>query len=429
MPRIQDVDAITPLLLDKIPISRAGGSTPICATIEGIINVDPRTNRLSLHNVQSVTGPIAVTTFSAFYHVFSIVHKNTGVVYAISTAVTGQTTQSIYKSLDGGVNWTSMGNITVDIAGGDRLSKIYVEPRGETIVILKSKNTSPATYEVNTYNSTLSLLGSLDIGKATWHSAMHNVDATVLDGTYDNVIMFAEYVNTSAGAVATVRVWKTVDRGINWTVAFEQTADNGTTGSGEVRHFHTLQVDPFTNDWWLSSGDSNAQCKIWRSQNDGIDWTLLYSGSQEERTLSFVFELNHVYYGMDSPDSGIDTNIYKITRATMDKEVVAVAWNNLAVYSLTKTFYPDGFLVWLVYESASSAPTDVVKIQFFDYKTNKLINAGEILKTITFTGFLEASRYQSLQDGGIFVTPMDLGIIYGGNTSTRSAFLKAKLTV
>lgn len=382
--------------------------------------------KLLLSNVTSRTGPIASVTFCNVYHVFSPLHKSTGSVYGLETAVTSKSTQAVYRSDDGGISWTKLGDISVDTPNGERLQQIYVEPRSETLVILKCNNigATPLTYSVNTYDNTCALLGSLDIGEKYWHAATHNVDGTVLNGTYNNVIMFAEYGNSSA---TKLNVWKTTNRGVTWTSVFEQTGNGGT---GEIKHFHTLQVDPFTNDWWLSSGDSDAQCKIWRSQNDGATWELLFSGSQNERTLSFVFESDYVYYAMDSPDEGVPSYIFRINKTTMDKEVVARVYNNLAVYGLTKTFYPHGFLVWLVCEPYSKQ-SNKYKVQFYSYKDNKLHDVAEIDST-EFTpgyGILEASRYQSLQDGRFFISATGAIAKPGWPSTNISYILKGLLTI
>lgn len=43
--------------------------------------------------------------------------------------------------------------------------------------------------------------------------------------------------------------------------------------SPEIRHFHTVTVDPYTGYWYLSSGDRPPECMVWISKDDGTTWT------------------------------------------------------------------------------------------------------------------------------------------------------------
>lgn len=87
------------------------------------------------------------------------------------------------------------------------------------------------------------------------------------------VLMYAEYPgNAPAGATTRAqrrpsRVFRSTDGGSSWEIAFE-------VPGAEVRHFHVLRADPHEpGRWWLASGDEPAECRIWRSADDGRSWT------------------------------------------------------------------------------------------------------------------------------------------------------------
>ncbi len=83
----------------------------------------------------------------------------------------------------------------------------------------------------------------------------------------DGVIMIAEY-NKDTSPYA--RVFRSHNDGKVWDIVFYQRALG--SEDPQVRHFHTLQVDPYTGDWYLTSGDRPQECKVWKSNDDGDTW-------------------------------------------------------------------------------------------------------------------------------------------------------------
>lgn len=376
-------------------------------------------------------------TLQAFYQAFDARNKTTGCLYGLEYPVNGRTGQNIFRSLDGGVSWTILGEIPAVISSNERIKKIYVEPNNETIYALKSANitATPNLHTVVSYSHSggvLTQLGSLDIGSRYWHAASHNIDSKLNIAVTADITLFAEYSSDDA---TILNVWRTANKGVSWTSIFSQTGNGGT---GEIRHFHTLQVDPYTGHIWLGSGDLDAQSKIWKSTDDGDTWTLMASGSQETRTLGFIFESDRMYYGMDSPMSYAPSKIFRMDKNTGVRTKVADVADGHAVYSLTRTFFPEGFLVWTNYEYAAvngSKITDTNKVQFFDYLDNTLKTVANIsLKGIPTTqnaGFVEAARYQCKQTGVITVdTTANFSVTkYGLGTGTQvtAGILQAEL--
>lgn len=68
------------------------------------------------------------------------------------------------------------------------------------------------------------------------------------------------------------------------------------------RHIHVLMRDPFSNDIYLGVGDSDDESAIYRSSDNGNSFSLVGSGDQNWRTLSFIFTRNCIFWNTDSPD-------------------------------------------------------------------------------------------------------------------------------
>lgn len=68
------------------------------------------------------------------------------------------------------------------------------------------------------------------------------------------------------------------------------------------RHIHILVRDPFTNDIYLGVGDADDESAIYRSTDNGNNFSLVGRGNQLWRTLSFFFTKESVFWNTDSPD-------------------------------------------------------------------------------------------------------------------------------
>ncbi len=85
-----------------------------------------------------------------------------------------------------------------------------------------------------------------------------------------STLMYAEYPDNDASTGATPakhrpsRVWRSRDFGRSWEMVREER---------NIRHFHFLQANPnASREWWLSSGDSAEESRIWKSTDDGDTW-------------------------------------------------------------------------------------------------------------------------------------------------------------
>lgn len=338
---------------------------------------------------------------------FSIEEKVSAPVYAVSRTVDAENCQFLFESLDGGETWSEIGRLDVDVANGEAITCIYVEPLEQTLyAIKKAGNRRPKEYELISYDIStpdFRKIGTLDIGKKYAHAASHNFDSAYQNGTYHPYTIFAEY---GTGNDEEMYVWKTKNKGATWEKVFVKGARGG---NGEIKHFHCVQIDPFTKEIWLASGDTDSEAKIWKSTDEGKTWKELYSGSQHNRTLGFVFEKDAIYYGMDSPTSAFPSNIYKIDRNTNERKSVGVTKNGWAVYNLTRTFLPKGFLIFTEYERANdSAYGNKYYIEFYNYDTAKMEVVAEFDISHSeddYIGIMVAPRYQDMFSGKILLNP------------------------
>ena len=338
---------------------------------------------------------------------FSIEEKVSAPVYAVSRTVDAENCQFLFESLDGGETWSEIGKLDVDVANGEAITCIYVEPLEQTLYAIKKVgNSRPKEYELISYDIStpdFRKIGTLDIGKKYAHAASHNFDSAYQNGTYIPYTIFAEY---GTGNDEEMYVWKTKNKGATWEKVFTKGARGG---NGEIKHFHCVQIDPFTKDIWLASGDTDDEAKIWKSIDEGETWQELFSGSQQTRTLGFVFEKDVIYYGMDSPTKEFPSNIYRIDRNTMQKVSIGVTKNGWAVYNLTRTFIPKGFLVFTEYEKTNgSTPGNKYCMEFYNYDTAKMEVVAEFDISHSeddYIGIMVAPRYQDMFSGKILLNP------------------------
>jgi len=124
-----------------------------------------------------------------------------------------------------------------------------------------------------------------------------------------------------------IRLFKSADRGISWAPAKVFT-------SGEIRHIHAVQYDPFFDAIWVTTGDDGNECKIMYSTDGGESFTLVGSGSQQWRAVSLMFTKEKVYWGMDGSTEEMPFQIWSWDRETAKVESVSEI-NSYAFFSAT----------------------------------------------------------------------------------------------
>ncbi len=107
-------------------------------------------------------------------------------------------------------------------------------------------------------------LGDVETGLFPWHGSW-SIDENVSNRT----VIWAEYPY----AAPWIKVWRSVDDGKTWQIVFKQKGQSLNPAGGEVRHFHTCQhCTTKKGRWYLSSGDTENQSKLWISEDDGATW-------------------------------------------------------------------------------------------------------------------------------------------------------------
>lgn len=128
-----------------------------------------------------------------------------------------------------------------------------------------------------------------------------------------------------------VNLLKSKDNGKTWEVIQRM---NG------IRHIHAVQFDPFEEILWMATGDRDKESYILYSDDEGLSWKELASGSQKYRTVSLLFTDSHIYWGTDAPT--IQNSIFRYCRRS--NEIEKVADVNGPVYYSTNT--NDGVLIF-----------------------------------------------------------------------------------
>ena len=415
--------------------SKAGADAAFATAAQGVIAAAPKL--IQSHAVHKVgtnyrynsQADESYVTFLSFYHLYHVAYKTTGPVYALSRPIVGATIQHVWRSLNGGETWTKLFDLTIDQAAGVFYEHLFVESQYETIYLQKTTTgySKPSASFVDSYTNAGVLIGSKSIGDSRWISGSHAIDYCP---NAKHVVIFGEYAGDSK---ETVNLWRTENKGLTWTSVLAPTGNNGGV-NGEIRHFHAVAADPYTKHWWAASGDSDTQCKIWRSTDDGLTWTPLFSGSQRERTTSFVFTPDYVYYGTDYPAlTATHSKLVRIKKSDLSRTDVATIKDGFPVWALTKTYAPEGILVWPSCEFAYSTPQDYVTVQWFDFATEQLLDVARFtIKDYTTgtEGIHDASRHQDVVTGNVLVTPTSNVQRRGGfDTTIVSAFNKGRLTL
>lgn len=80
-----------------------------------------------------------------------------------------------------------------------------------------------------------------------------------------------------------------------------------------VRHVHGVFYDSYTNALWVTTGDTDEEVAIWRSDDDFRSLYKVVGGSQQFRAVQLLFTAEHVYFGSDAPNE--PNYIYRMNRS------------------------------------------------------------------------------------------------------------------
>ena len=109
-----------------------------------------------------------------------------------------------------------------------------------------------------------------------------------------------------------------------------------------IRHVHGVFFDNYTNTFWITTGDSNAESIIWQANKSFKDFKRIVYGSQLYRAVQLLFTDNFIYYGTDTPEE--ENYLCRINRNSNEVEKLqkvgsSVFWgckvNGLLFFSTT----------------------------------------------------------------------------------------------
>lgn len=122
----------------------------------------------------------------------------------------------------------------------------------------------------------------------------------------------------------------------------------------EVRHIHSVTVDPYDESIWLTTGDRDVECRLIR-RHDG-DMEVIGGGSQDWRAVEPTFTRDGVLWGVDCAYRR-QNQVYLLPRSSFgDGRPRAVHTTDSSVYyAASATIDGDQ---WVAFSTAAEAGTD-----------------------------------------------------------------------
>jgi hypothetical protein len=119
-------------------------------------------------------------------------------------------------------------------------------------------------------------------------NVLHNSIAVTKEG-----IFFGEYGPNSKRKK--IPIWASYDDGRNWKIIYN-------FSNNSIKHVHGVYNDPFENNLWITTGDFDNECYLFKVPKKNFNNIIKYGdGSQQWRAVSLFFKKKYVIWGMDSP--------------------------------------------------------------------------------------------------------------------------------
>jgi len=122
----------------------------------------------------------------------------------------------------------------------------------------------------------------------------------------DGKILYGEYFKNIRRS--NVRLYRSENGGKTWHIAHE-------FQSGQIRHVHAIQQDPFSSKAWILTGDLDHESMIAWTDDGGKSIKPIGQGKQRWRATQLVFTKKALFWGADT-DNDEESGIYRWDRKT-----------------------------------------------------------------------------------------------------------------
>ncbi len=126
--------------------------------------------------------------------------------------------------------------------------------------------------------------------------------------------------------------------------------------AGKVRHIHGIYKDPYSNDFYVLTGDKANECGIYVTSDEFKTLKLMGGGDETWRAVSLVFTKDYFYYGTDA--EFIPNKVYSISRDDFSRDEVG----NLSGPVYYSALYKKIPLFFITAEMCPSQQDDFFKI-------------------------------------------------------------------
>lgn len=158
--------------------------------------------------------------------------------------------------------------------------------------------------------------------------------------TPDGTVFFGEYL-LNGDRSKEIRLYRSTDDGASFQVV-------KTFPAGDIRHIHYIKWDEYEKCLWMGTGDygaDNAECRLYKSVDNGDTWELVGQGSQDWRAIGLCFTRDHVVWGTDAGSCPDTVHLIRMDRKTHRIEVLEDfegPCHGCASYKDGRTFFSTG---------------------------------------------------------------------------------------
>lgn len=223
---------------------------------------------------------------------------------------------------------------------------------------------------------------------------------------YDTEIYLGEYPLDDD---ATPRILRSPDAGRTWTTVLDIPTS---------RHIHSVQVDPYAGDIWVTTGDRDEECHIGRLREGRFE--AVSGGDQRWRAVDLVFTPSSIIWGMDCMYA--DRNhVFRLDRADISR---TTAPKPESVTTVPNSVYFSASLTvagtqWVVLSTAAEAGGDSTAPDGSTDGTGSENRAAVVIASSATSGFTEWYEIERFQARHAPIEHID----YGDSLPTANTYV------